>query len=85
MAKRYNKGVNTFLKILFVVIAIFALMILVVPTINTADITNQSTLDFIQWFVDLKDDLAANVGLYAFMLAGIGVGYYFLAYKPKAK
>ena len=71
--------------VLFAVVAIFVLMILIVPQIPIDAESSQSLIDFVTWFVDLKTHFESNVSLYALVLAVLGSGYYFLVYKPKAK
>jgi len=85
MAKKRSKNNKVFLTVLFLVVAIFALMVVSIPQIPVTAETNQTMLDFIGWFAGVRNHFADFVGLYAFLLALFGVGYYFLVYKPKAK
>lgn len=79
MAKRKKLPTNS-LAILIVVIlvGIFALMMMIVPQLPTSETTSQSMLDFINWFVEVRSHFETYVGLYALILAVLGVGGYFV-------
>ena len=86
MAKKRSKNLSKNIMIaIFLVVAIFALMVVSIPQISTNAESSQALLDFVTWFANLRDHFSNYVALYAFLLAVLSAGYYFLVYKPKAK
>ena len=87
MARKNNKASvkKNVLIALFLIVAIFALMVVSIPMITLAADANQSLVDFVTWFVNVRDHFVQYVALYAFLLALLGTGYYFLVYNPKSK
>lgn len=87
MARKRSKASTqkNVLTALFIVVAIFALMVVIIPQFTVDPDANKSMYDFVTWFVNLRDHFVDFVALYAFLLALLGTGYYFLVYKPKSK
>lgn len=80
-----NSTKKKLLTAMFIVLAIFILLVLTVPQITVGAEAAQWQLDFVQWFVDLKDNLSANYGYYL-LIGGAGVAaYYFLVFRPGKK
>lgn len=79
MSKKSSKlSANKVLMIAFAfVLALFVLLVLIVPGITLPTDAVQWQLDFVQWFVDLKDNLAANYGLYILLGGAVVTGAIF--------
>lgn len=76
-----KKTKKLILKIIFGALTLAALALVAIPLIPTADITNQATLDFIQFFVDVKTNITDNATFYLFLLAVLTGGLVFIVRK----
>ncbi|VEU83142.1 hypothetical protein [Acholeplasma hippikon] len=78
MAKRKSLATNKILLAVLIIVGIFLFMMMLVPQIPTSAETPESLMKFIEWFVDLRSHFEQYVGLYALIIAVLGVGGYFV-------
>lgn len=76
---------NALMTALFIVLAIFTLLVVILPQITLAEGAATWQVDFLQWFVNLKDNLSANYGYYLLLGGAVVAAYYFLVFRPGKK
>lgn len=80
--KKNKKEVSTARKIGFVLVAIYALLLIVLPHITY---TATWFVTFQDHFVAVKDAIKSDIGFLALAGSLLFGGYYFMVYKPKLK
>lgn len=74
-------------KMLLVVSAVLGLvfiaLVVIVPLLTLPIDASVGYTNFYNFFVDIKTNVNSDIAFYAFVLAILAIGYYFLVYRPK--
>jgi cytochrome bd-type quinol oxidase subunit 2 len=80
--KKNKKEITTTRKFVFVLVALYALLLIVLPYITYTATWFVTIQDH---FVAVKDAIKSDIGFLALAAAVLFGGYYFMVYKPKLK
>lgn len=73
---------NSIKKWIFILLLIFAALVMVIPAITLNADSPKLLIDFVDFFTKIKTNVIDNVTLYLLLVVAGSLGYYFLFYKP---